>query len=345
MRATRARDQDLRAEAPRLLERTTGQLVARDAAGKSEIVLDPRGRPSLSAGRLALDDDRAQPLGCAVDGGRKAGRPATDDHDVVFVRAGAGLQAEAIRQIAHLGPNEQLSVREPEHRKLAVRWTGAGPDRRELRRIGRHPAEGNLVAREKPAQVAARRVPAVADDRHARRGRLGGDALEPSHPLARQRAHLERDVLRDRRDRVVLLRIDPDHARRLHGTVSAGKRRPEGHRHLAEDRARKPQAEPAFDPVDRLHDLDLAGEHGKQRALAAFGNRELARTEVEVGGRARESFQLGGRQPGEQGNRRDVLDRQHEMFFMEAPRSEWRRSRALRCRGAFAVRRRRRPMP
>ena len=241
-----------------------------------------------------------------------------------------------IRQIAHLGPNEHLSVREPEHRKIAVRWTGPGPDRRQLRRIGRHPVEGDLVASEKPAHVAARRVPAVADDRHARRGRFGGDALEPSHPLARQRAHLQGDVRRDRRDRVVLLRIDPHHARRLDGTVSAGKRRPEGNRHLAEDRARKPTAEPAFDPVDRLHDLDLAGEDGKQRALSAFGNGELSRTEVEVGGRARESFQLGGRQSGEQRNRRDVVDRQHEMFFRAARRSGSRGSRALRGRAASA---------
>src|SRR4029077_8067132 len=47
-----ARDQDLRSEAPRLLECATGQLVARDPAGKSEIVLDPRGGPGLSTGRL-----------------------------------------------------------------------------------------------------------------------------------------------------------------------------------------------------------------------------------------------------------------------------------------------------
>jgi hypothetical protein len=141
----------------------------------------------------------------------------------------------------------------------------------------------------------------VSDDYHARRGRFGRDALEPSYPLARQRAHLQGHVVRDRRDRVVLLRIDPHHARHLHRTVSAGKRGPEGNRHLTEDRAGKPKAEPALDPIDRLHDLDLAGEDGEQRALSAFGDGELSGTEVEVRGGASESFQLAGRQPGNNG--------------------------------------------
>lgn len=46
-----------------MLERTTGQLIARNSIGKSEIVLDTRGCPSLATGRLALDDDRVQSLG------------------------------------------------------------------------------------------------------------------------------------------------------------------------------------------------------------------------------------------------------------------------------------------
>src|SRR5689334_9122250 len=51
----RARDQDLRSESPGLLKRTASELVARNATGKPEIVLDPRGRPGLTAWRLALD--------------------------------------------------------------------------------------------------------------------------------------------------------------------------------------------------------------------------------------------------------------------------------------------------
>ena len=75
----RARDQDLCAEPPRLMQRAGGKFVTGNPAGKAEIVLDPRGGARLAAGRLALDDDRAQPLGCAVDRSRQAGRPAADD--------------------------------------------------------------------------------------------------------------------------------------------------------------------------------------------------------------------------------------------------------------------------
>ena len=38
----RARDEDLRAESPRLLERAPGELVAGHAGGEAEVVLDPR---------------------------------------------------------------------------------------------------------------------------------------------------------------------------------------------------------------------------------------------------------------------------------------------------------------
>src|SRR5262245_44267349 len=58
----RARDQDLRPETLRLLERPPRQLVPGDAPRKSEIVLDPRGGLRLTSRRFALHDERAQPL-------------------------------------------------------------------------------------------------------------------------------------------------------------------------------------------------------------------------------------------------------------------------------------------
>src|SRR5205814_358856 len=56
----RARHEDLGTEPPRLLKRAARELVARDACGKPEVVLDPRRRPGLAARRLALDHDRAE---------------------------------------------------------------------------------------------------------------------------------------------------------------------------------------------------------------------------------------------------------------------------------------------
>src|SRR5262245_23861313 len=46
--------QDFGSQPPRLLERATGEFVARNSARKPEIVLDPRRRTRLSARRLAL---------------------------------------------------------------------------------------------------------------------------------------------------------------------------------------------------------------------------------------------------------------------------------------------------
>jgi pimeloyl-ACP methyl ester carboxylesterase len=72
-------------------------------------------------------------------------------------------------------------------------------------------------------------------------------------------------------------------------------------------------------PGAAIRDLDLAGKDSKQRALSAFGNGELSGTEVEVRGRASESFQLGGRQSGKQRNCRDVVDRQQDVVFGPLP--------------------------
>ena len=135
-------------------------------------------------------------------------------------------------------------------------------------------------------------IPAMTDQCHARLLRFGGDALQPAHSLARQRADLLRDVLRHCRDGVILLNVDPHHARRFGGAISPGKRRAKGERHLAEDRARDAPAEPAFDPVERLDDLDLAGEDDKERALSAFVNGEFSGTKVEVGGCPGEALQI-----------------------------------------------------
>src|SRR5574342_438789 len=98
-----ARDQNLRPETPRLLECPTCELVARDAARETEIVLDARGRPCLAAGCLALNHEGAETLGRAVYRRRETCRAATDDHGVVFGKACARLKAEALGEGARCG--------------------------------------------------------------------------------------------------------------------------------------------------------------------------------------------------------------------------------------------------
>src|SRR5258706_7499512 len=109
----------------------------------------------------------------------------------------------------------------------------------------------DLVAREELAQRNEAGVPAVADHDHARLGRLCGSSLQPSHALARERAHLERDLRRYGSDRVILRGIHAHHARGLRGSIAAWKRRAERKRYLAENGARDSPAEGALDPVEQ----------------------------------------------------------------------------------------------
>ncbi len=53
-----ARDDDLGAEALRLLGRPAREVVSGHAVGKAQVVLDPRRGAGLAAGRLALDEQR-----------------------------------------------------------------------------------------------------------------------------------------------------------------------------------------------------------------------------------------------------------------------------------------------
>src|SRR6185369_13219190 len=106
----RARDQDLRSEPPCLLQRAARQLVAGDAAGEAEIVLDARGCPGLASGRLALHDHRAQSLGGTVNGSGKAGGPAADDDRVVLGQTRMRLEAEPLGDFPRCGSTQKRAV-------------------------------------------------------------------------------------------------------------------------------------------------------------------------------------------------------------------------------------------
>ena len=91
-RAVEAR-QD-RVEAPRLQRRLARQLGAGDPGGEAEVVLDPRARPGLAAGRPRLGHERPQPLGPAVDGGREPRGPAAEHDEVEALAVDLRAQAE-----------------------------------------------------------------------------------------------------------------------------------------------------------------------------------------------------------------------------------------------------------
>ena len=79
-----ARDQDLCAESPGLLERTIREFLTGNSIGEPEAVLDPRRCSGLAAWRLAFDHQRSQSFRCSIHRRCESGRPAADDGSVVF---------------------------------------------------------------------------------------------------------------------------------------------------------------------------------------------------------------------------------------------------------------------
>src|SRR6185437_3566464 len=190
-------DQYLGAEPAGLLERSAGELVARDARGEAEIVLDPRRRARLPARRLALDHDRAQALGRAVHGRGQPGRAGADDHGVVLRALGLGGEAEQLGDAAQLRPHHRLAVDDAQHGAVVRRRDRAVPLPGDVVRVGLQPLERHLVSLQEVAQLGAGGVPPLAHHERARHGGLERDALEAAQPadaVARQLADLAADV-------------------------------------------------------------------------------------------------------------------------------------------------------
>ena len=170
--------EDLGAEPAGLLERAAGELVAGDAVGEAEVVLDPRRRAGLAARRLALDDERAQALRRAVDRGGEARGPGADDDRVVAGVLGLRAEVEQVGDAAVARPDHGLAVDDAERRQVVLLGERAAPQLLRVGDVRGDPAERHLVAVEEAAQVGALRVPAVAEDDGARGRRVGGEALQ-----------------------------------------------------------------------------------------------------------------------------------------------------------------------
>jgi hypothetical protein len=92
--------QHSRAELLRLHEGASGQRLARDAGGKSQVVLDARAGASLAAECATVDHDHLQPLGCRVHGGRQSSRSGANDCDVEqFIVCGRVDHTQAAREL------------------------------------------------------------------------------------------------------------------------------------------------------------------------------------------------------------------------------------------------------
>ena len=269
-----AGDQDLRPQAFRLVERAHRQIVAGDAIGEPEVVLDPRGGPGLPAGCLALHHQGAEPLGGAVDRRGQPGRAAAHDDGVVLGRARRGLEPQAVRHVPERWAGDESPVREAQGRPSLVGHP-ARPARGELRGLRGEPVEDHLVAGHEPPQVMAGKVPAVADDRDLRGGRLRGESLQSAEPLARQRADRESDLGCRRGDHVVLPGVEAQDSCGL-GGAEVPETLPRGDGHLRRrwcPEAATRWSSPALHP---LGDLDLPGDHREERPLLTLVHRVFA---------------------------------------------------------------------
>ena len=239
-----AGDQDLGAEPAGLAERAAAELVAGDAVREAEVVLDARRGLGLAAGGLALDDERAQALGGAVDRGGEAGRAAADDDRVVVAGAGRGAGRGAAASVARVGRGRASRRRRGAAPGDCAFAAGARPaSGRRGRGRRRQPVEADLVAREEPLQVVAGGVPAVAEHVTCGFGGLGGDALQPADALGGEAADPGLELGRGRGQRVVLARLHAQDARWSRSRApspASGCRRPSApRRRCARERARR----------------------------------------------------------------------------------------------------------
>ncbi|CAG9211811.1 hypothetical protein BVI2075_530049 [Burkholderia vietnamiensis] len=82
-----AHRQQFDAELHGLFSRALREFRARNAVREAHVVLDQRAGAGLTAHRSALDQHRAQPFRCRIDGRRQTGRPRAVDRHVVFDEA------------------------------------------------------------------------------------------------------------------------------------------------------------------------------------------------------------------------------------------------------------------
>jgi hypothetical protein len=107
-----------RAEFACLRDGAAGQLRPADARREPQIVLDPPRRPRLSTECVAVDDERVQPFGRAVDGCAQARGPATD-HEQVDLLARPQLEAdpERTRDLTSRRRAQFGAARQPDQRQ------------------------------------------------------------------------------------------------------------------------------------------------------------------------------------------------------------------------------------
>ena len=117
-------EDEARPEAHGLLEGLLGEPAAADAFCEAEVVADVRARSRLAADTALVDHERAQPVGCAVDGRREPGWARADDDEVELVRLEIGRGARRDCDLRIGGIAEAPPIRKHHQRKPGFRARG-----------------------------------------------------------------------------------------------------------------------------------------------------------------------------------------------------------------------------
>ena len=159
------------------------------------------------------------------------------------------------------------------------------------------------------------------DDRpeRGRRGRTSLQTLGPHEPVVRKQAHSLRDRRRGGGELLVVVYVDPEHARRLGCAEPAGIEDSERDRHLSEDVTRLPLADHALHAVDAPDHLDPTFEQAEQRPLVTLVHRRLAGNERDVGHHPGKPIAFGRLEVRKYRDPTDLLRRHHPMHRRRRP--------------------------
>jgi hypothetical protein len=154
---------DVGAEPDGLMEGPVGQLGAADAAGEPQVVADHGGGPGLPAGRLRLQQGRAQPLRGSVHGRGQPGRSATDHGDVIGVRGRPGGGRQRLGDLGKGGIAQDQAVEGDHHRELLGGRADLLQQRAALLGVSRQEAVQDLVAGQQVPELMGAGRPLLTD--------------------------------------------------------------------------------------------------------------------------------------------------------------------------------------
>ena len=167
-------------ELSRLGHGAAGQLRTRDPSREPEVVLDSPRRAGLAAEPGAVDDQRVEPLGSAVDGGAKARRAGADHKQInLLVSFELATDTERSGELAGRRPAQLHAAGQTD--KWQLRGAEAGDKLRRgligIGALGIAPDERNFDAADEVEYPHRGRRRVRADD-------LDAEALDPLKQLA-----------------------------------------------------------------------------------------------------------------------------------------------------------------